>query len=229
VLLTDGAAIGGPGASLRATGRAVSPVGLSRPLPADPSRWSPAPVQVAMGGMRRAMGGWVLVWTLLALALVVAGGVLVARVLNTRYGAEPPPDSRWRLARPTGSQRCLAAVIRERADQPGGVPEGEGRTIQQRQILQCLHRPACRHRLAVTPLAAIIPGAGRPRARLSQGDAGLAAGRTGCSHPGGGRSGQWLRRSRGFHGAGDACRQMGNWEAVLRAAGAASALPGVVS
>ena len=31
-------------------------------------------------------------------------------------------------ARPTGSHRCRAAVIRERAAQPGGVPAGEGRT-----------------------------------------------------------------------------------------------------
>ena len=42
-----------------------------------------------MGGMMGATGGWVLLWTLLALVLV-AGGVLAARVLATRHSAEPP-------------------------------------------------------------------------------------------------------------------------------------------
>ena len=42
-----------------------------------------------MGGMMGSTGGWVLLWTLLALVLV-AGGVLAARVLATRHSAEPP-------------------------------------------------------------------------------------------------------------------------------------------
>jgi len=84
-------------------------------------------------------------------------------------------------------------------------------------------------RLAVTPLAAIIPGAGRLRARLSQGAAGLAAGGRAAPIP-------------AVAGVASGCDGLGasmvpvmpagrraNWEAVLRAAGAASALPGVVS
>ena len=43
-----------------------------------------------MGGMMGAAGGWMLLWTLLALALVVAAGIVVARVLTTRHNAEPP-------------------------------------------------------------------------------------------------------------------------------------------
>jgi len=43
-----------------------------------------------MGGMMGAAGGWMLLWTLLALALVVAAGIVVARVLTTRHGAAPP-------------------------------------------------------------------------------------------------------------------------------------------
>lgn len=33
---------------------------------------------------------WILLWTLLALALAVAGGILAVRVLTTRRSAEPP-------------------------------------------------------------------------------------------------------------------------------------------
>jgi uncharacterized membrane protein len=43
-----------------------------------------------MGGMMGAMGGSILLWILLALALAVAGGILVARGVNTRHGAESP-------------------------------------------------------------------------------------------------------------------------------------------
>jgi putative membrane protein len=39
-----------------------------------------------MGGT----GGWVLLWSLLAVVLVVAGGLLAARTLTVRHGAEPP-------------------------------------------------------------------------------------------------------------------------------------------
>jgi putative membrane protein len=43
-----------------------------------------------MGGMMGVPGGWVVLWILLALALVAAGGVLIARTLTTRHGAKPP-------------------------------------------------------------------------------------------------------------------------------------------
>lgn len=43
-----------------------------------------------MGGMMGATGGWILLWILLALALAVAGGILIARVSSTRHEAEPP-------------------------------------------------------------------------------------------------------------------------------------------
>ena len=43
-----------------------------------------------MGGMMGAAGGWMLLWTLLALALVVAAGIVVARVLTIRHSAVPP-------------------------------------------------------------------------------------------------------------------------------------------
>jgi putative membrane protein len=43
-----------------------------------------------MGGMTPAMGGWILLWILLALALVAAGGVVVARALSAKKSAEPP-------------------------------------------------------------------------------------------------------------------------------------------
>jgi uncharacterized membrane protein len=36
------------------------------------------------------MGGWILLWTLLVLALAVAGGIVAARALTTRHGVEPP-------------------------------------------------------------------------------------------------------------------------------------------
>ena len=43
-----------------------------------------------MGGMMGATSGWVLLWTLLAVVLVVAGGIVAARALVARHGAEPP-------------------------------------------------------------------------------------------------------------------------------------------
>jgi uncharacterized membrane protein len=43
-----------------------------------------------MGGMMDATGGWILLWTLLVLALAVAGGIVAARVLSIRLSAEPP-------------------------------------------------------------------------------------------------------------------------------------------
>ena len=53
-----------------------------------------------MGGMMGTTGttdAWVLLWILLALALGIPGGVLIARGLRTRRNAEPhqgliPPD-----------------------------------------------------------------------------------------------------------------------------------------
>jgi putative membrane protein len=43
-----------------------------------------------MGGMMGAMGGWVILWTLLALALVAACGIVAARVLTIRHSVERP-------------------------------------------------------------------------------------------------------------------------------------------
>lgn len=43
-----------------------------------------------MGGMMGAAGGWMLLWTLLALALVMAAGIVVVRVLTSRHSAAPP-------------------------------------------------------------------------------------------------------------------------------------------
>jgi uncharacterized membrane protein len=40
--------------------------------------------------MTRAMGGWVLVWILLAVVLVVAGGIVAAGAVAGRHGAVPP-------------------------------------------------------------------------------------------------------------------------------------------
>jgi putative membrane protein len=40
--------------------------------------------------MMGATGDWVLLWFLLAVVLVVAGGLVVARVLAGRRGEEPP-------------------------------------------------------------------------------------------------------------------------------------------
>jgi uncharacterized membrane protein len=40
--------------------------------------------------MMGATGGWVLLWTLLAVVLVVAGGIAAARVLAVRRSDEPP-------------------------------------------------------------------------------------------------------------------------------------------
>jgi putative membrane protein len=41
-----------------------------------------------MGGA--GMGAWILLWILVGLAVVVTGGVLVARALGTQRGPEPP-------------------------------------------------------------------------------------------------------------------------------------------
>jgi uncharacterized membrane protein len=46
-----------------------------------------------MGGMMGTTGttgAWILLWILLALALAVIGGILIARFLNTRHSAGPP-------------------------------------------------------------------------------------------------------------------------------------------
>jgi putative membrane protein len=43
-----------------------------------------------MGGMMGAMGGWILLWTLLPLALAAAGGIVAARAMSTRHNAETP-------------------------------------------------------------------------------------------------------------------------------------------
>ena len=43
-----------------------------------------------MGGSAGA-GAWIFLWIFLGLALAAAAGVLVARVLGTRRGADPPP------------------------------------------------------------------------------------------------------------------------------------------
>jgi uncharacterized membrane protein len=40
--------------------------------------------------MMGASGGWVLLWIVLALVLVVAGGVVAARILSVRRSDEPP-------------------------------------------------------------------------------------------------------------------------------------------
>lgn len=37
-----------------------------------------------------ATGGWVFLWILLAVVLVVAGGILTVRVLTVRHSTEPP-------------------------------------------------------------------------------------------------------------------------------------------
>lgn len=41
-----------------------------------------------MGGMMAGMGGGILPWSLLALALVVPGGIAAARALNTRHSLD---------------------------------------------------------------------------------------------------------------------------------------------
>ena len=43
-----------------------------------------------MGGMMGATGGWVLLWTVLAVVLVAPVGIVAARVLALRRGDEPP-------------------------------------------------------------------------------------------------------------------------------------------
>jgi putative membrane protein len=53
-----------------------------------------------MGGMMGTsgtVGAWIILWILLAIAVGVTGGFLIARGLHTRRGAEPP------LAPPTES------------------------------------------------------------------------------------------------------------------------------
>jgi len=48
-------------------------------------------------GSSGAMGGWMLLWVLLALVLGVTGGVVIARVVHTRHSARlprvPPAES----------------------------------------------------------------------------------------------------------------------------------------
>ena len=49
-----------------------------------------------MGGMMGAtgwMGAWIVLWILLALAVGVTGGILLARALQARRGAAPPQIS----------------------------------------------------------------------------------------------------------------------------------------
>jgi putative membrane protein len=50
-----------------------------------------------MMGISGTMGAWILLWVVLALALGITGGVLIARGLNSRRRAEPsqipPADS----------------------------------------------------------------------------------------------------------------------------------------
>jgi len=47
----------------------------------------------AMMGTAGTMGVWVLLWVLLALAVGVTSGILIARGLHSRRGAAPPPVS----------------------------------------------------------------------------------------------------------------------------------------
>jgi uncharacterized membrane protein len=46
-----------------------------------------------MGGMMSTMGGWILLWILLALAVGVTGGIVIARGVHSRRSAAPPPIS----------------------------------------------------------------------------------------------------------------------------------------
>jgi uncharacterized membrane protein len=49
-----------------------------------------------MGGMMGTsgtVGAWIILWILLAIAVGVTGGFLIARGLHTRRGAEPPQTS----------------------------------------------------------------------------------------------------------------------------------------
>jgi len=43
-----------------------------------------------VGGMMGATGGWVFLWSLLAVVLAVAGGIAAARVLAVRRSDGPP-------------------------------------------------------------------------------------------------------------------------------------------
>ena len=45
---------------------------------------------IAMGGMMGTTGTWILPWILLALALGVTGGILIARGLHARHSGAPP-------------------------------------------------------------------------------------------------------------------------------------------
>jgi putative membrane protein len=46
-------------------------------------------VEVAMGGMMGGtMGAWIVLWIFLGLALAIGGGIVAARVLNTRRGTD---------------------------------------------------------------------------------------------------------------------------------------------
>ncbi len=44
-----------------------------------------------MGGMMSTMGGWVLLYILLALAVGVTGGIVIARGVHSRRSVAPPP------------------------------------------------------------------------------------------------------------------------------------------
>jgi putative membrane protein len=46
--------------------------------------------EIQLGGMMNAASAWILLWTVLAVALAVAGGIWVARILGSRHGDGPP-------------------------------------------------------------------------------------------------------------------------------------------
>lgn len=46
--------------------------------------------EVTVGGMMGGTGNWVLLWSLLAVALMVTGGIVVALVLARRRSDDPP-------------------------------------------------------------------------------------------------------------------------------------------
>src|SRR5690349_17643111 len=101
--------------------------GAARPGDAESRSW-PGKRWVAMGammGMTGTMGAWVLLWIMLALAVGVTSGIIIARGMRSRRATT---DSPCRFACHAGSQGCPAAAVRQRRDQPGGLPAGQGRT-----------------------------------------------------------------------------------------------------
>jgi putative membrane protein len=46
--------------------------------------------EIQLGGMMTAASAWILLWTVLGIALAVAGGIWVARILGSRHGGSPP-------------------------------------------------------------------------------------------------------------------------------------------